>query len=130
MLVNLDLDALGVLGQEMLRDYLLHGGGLVVLGGIYTLGNGHFAGSRIADLLPIKPGTPFEMLKANPAVLTATDPAFAALTGKGVQFIHRLTPRPGALHRRARRHSPGAGARTCRRRPPRRLRHHHPGHSL
>lgn len=96
VLANLDLEALGVLGQEMLRDYLLHGGGLVVLGGINTLGNGHFAGSRIADLLPVEPGKPFEMLQAKAKTLTTSEPSFAGLQGKGIQFIHRLVLRANA----------------------------------
>jgi hypothetical protein len=96
VLANVDVAALGVLGQEMLRDYVLHGGGLVVLGGMYTLGNGHVAGSRIADLLPVEPGKPFEIRPLATKVLTATDPAFAAFAGKGVTIAHTLTLRPGA----------------------------------
>ncbi len=97
VLANLEAPALGPLGQEMLRDYVQHGGGLVILGGMRTLGNGQYAGSRIAEVLPVEPGKPFEIQAVKDRNVTVTGAeAGNRLDGKPVLFAHRLMPRPGA----------------------------------
>jgi uncharacterized membrane protein len=97
VLSNLDASALSLFAQEMLRDYVLHGGGLVILGGMNTLGNGHFEQSRFADILPVEPGKTFEIKPLEEKAIAVKDaPEFAALGGKVVNFAHLLKPRTGA----------------------------------
>lgn len=51
---NVDMDCLGVIGKEMLRDYVLHGGGLLVLGGRGAYAGGGWKKSKLEDLLPFE----------------------------------------------------------------------------
>ena len=97
VMADVDISSLGVLGQEMLRDYLVNGGSLVVLGGIETLGNGSFVSSRIADLLPVMPMKPLEIRPLKVKTLTVSgEPKIQSLDGKGVAIAHLLAPQPKA----------------------------------
>lgn len=52
-LVNVDADALGGAGQEMVKDFVTHGGTLVYGGDLCAYGNGNLKDSILADLLPV-----------------------------------------------------------------------------
>ena len=51
--INTDASWLSLQQRIELRDYVKAGGGLLVLGGNYTLGQGHFAGTFLEDVLPV-----------------------------------------------------------------------------
>lgn len=51
---NANLQCLGKLGLMILRDYLTHGGNLLLLGGKNAYGNGGLNGSGLEELLPIE----------------------------------------------------------------------------
>lgn len=54
IVANANLQCLGKLGLMMLRDYLTHGGNLLLLGGKAAYGGGGLVGSGLEDLLPVE----------------------------------------------------------------------------
>lgn len=63
------------------------GSHLVVLGGLFTLNKGAFAGTDLAAILPVEVADPWA---------AARIPRVEILPGGGLEFIHVLPPRPGA----------------------------------
>lgn len=56
VLANVDGGALGLVGQEMLADFVQAGGGLLVIGGDRTYGQAHFENRSFLKLLPVEIG--------------------------------------------------------------------------
>ena len=52
-LINVDAGAVGDAGQEMLKDFVNHGGTLVYGGDIWAFGRGNLGQGQIAELLPV-----------------------------------------------------------------------------
>jgi uncharacterized membrane protein len=52
-LVNVDAVALGEVGQEMVKDFVTHGGTLVYGGDMWAFAQGNLEGGVLADLLPV-----------------------------------------------------------------------------
>ncbi len=102
VLCNVGAYGLQYEGRAVLKDFVEAGGGLVVLGGLYTLGQGNMAGTYFDELLPVTLGAGGEVERAPaPLILKAGTgaPAFGALPwagGPAVYWRHRVTPKPGA----------------------------------
>ena len=54
VLVDMGMDAWDSDGQQQLADFVQAGGRLAVLGGPFTLGQGHFGGSLLKSVLPVE----------------------------------------------------------------------------
>ena len=70
-LINVDVNALGDAGQEMLKDFVQHGGTLVYGGDFYAYGRGNVKASAVAELLPVslaadQPANGLQYLKGEP----------------------------------------------------------------
>ena len=52
-LVNIDAVALGGFGQEMLKDFVDHGGTLIYGGDLWAYGRGNLGSGPLAELLPV-----------------------------------------------------------------------------
>lgn len=74
IIANANIDCLGKLGLEMLRDYVLNGGNLLFLGGKASYGAGGLRNSGLEELLPIEvlPGF-FDIKPLDNASLVLTD---------------------------------------------------------
>jgi uncharacterized membrane protein len=96
-------DALGGLGIEMLCDYLTAGGGLVVLGGPMAYNKSDLAGTKFADLWPVKilPGES-DLLDLQGAAIEVVDPTVPFLMDldwkprPAVRYLHNVELKPGA----------------------------------
>ncbi|MBI4024643.1 MAG: hypothetical protein HY360_06650 [Verrucomicrobia bacterium] len=78
---------------QMIKDFVDGGGKLLVFGGHFSLGNGHYAGTVLEEILPVKLRGPFEVRKAAaplPVLPRAGDRLFADLA---------WTEKPAALWR-------------------------------
>ncbi len=65
VLINVDATWLQFTGRAWLRDYVNAGGGLLVLGGNFSLGQGSFAGTFLADMLPVTVSHGRDLLSAS-----------------------------------------------------------------
>lgn len=92
--------ALGL--ERMLQQRVADGGGLVVLGGLYTLGQARAMQFGWPEMLPVELNMPFEIRKCEtPVVLGQPDPALGlgAISWPRpavVNYRHMVTPKPGA----------------------------------
>ncbi|HEY3396104.1 MAG TPA: hypothetical protein VGM19_00445 [Armatimonadota bacterium] len=99
--LNVDTAALGAGGQEMLKDFVTHGGTLLYGGDLWAYSRGHLIGSPLADLLPVTcvprakgPGQ-LEALGAAPVQVVAGGQPLAA--GAVMEYAtERFTLKPGA----------------------------------
>jgi uncharacterized membrane protein len=105
VLVNVGATGLGYEGRRCLKDFVEAGGRLVILGGLYTLGQGRFAETFMEDIVPVELEERDVALLPQPAVLRADEAGtrwFAGIAGARwaeapvVLWAHRLTPRDGA----------------------------------
>ena len=91
VLINADATWFGYQGRSALRDFVEAGGNLLVLGGNYTLGQGGFAGTYLADLLPVRVAKARDVLQAvTPLALT---PAPTGLASALPAELWKSTPR-------------------------------------
>ena len=95
-----DAAALSPSEQEMLRDYLKAGGGMLVLGGYYSYGKGRWEGTGLGDLMPVKPKSPWDFVQVTaPITVAAQHPALAGVDfggGPRVIWLQEVDPAPGA----------------------------------
>ncbi len=88
--------------ERMLQERVEDGGGLVVLGGLHTLGQGSAMQYGWPEMLPVELNGPFEIRKCEtPMALGQPDPELGV--GKiawpqpaVVNYRHMVTPKPGA----------------------------------
>ena len=60
-----DSKALGAIGQEMIKDYVQAGGGLLLLGGYYSFGKSRPADGRILrEIFPVELDGPWDLVEA------------------------------------------------------------------
>jgi len=104
VLINVDASWLPLQQRIAMRDFVKAGGGLLVLGGNYSLGQGQFAGTFLEDILPI---TVAEAKDVQPAAkpLPLSKPANSladSLPGEMwkapgyLYWRHVVKPKPGA----------------------------------
>jgi uncharacterized membrane protein len=99
---NVRIDSAGGIGQQMIDDYLRHGGGLLVLGGKSAYGAGGWADSVLREVLPVE-------VSAQPSDMVHTpglplSPGDAHWITEGIQmaqmprceYSNRVSVRPGA----------------------------------
>jgi len=109
-LLNYDVIVLGgvsksglkPMGVEMLHDYLLGGGSVVVLGSWGAYGRSGLKGTKLGQALPVKfDGTPFDIEATGGKRVAMGPDAVAFLKGVSVgkaatcYMLHRATPKPG-----------------------------------
>ncbi|MCG2658790.1 MAG: glutamine amidotransferase [Kiritimatiellae bacterium] len=74
ILANADAMALGQYGCEMIKDFILQGGGLLILGGLNSFGKGTINDMPIADVCPVTCQGLWDLRKAaNPLPCVATN---------------------------------------------------------
>jgi hypothetical protein len=61
VLNNVPVEALEAEGATLIKEYVKSGGGLLVFGGWFSFGAGHYGDSALADLLPVVSGKPFDI---------------------------------------------------------------------
>ncbi len=103
VLMNVSATWLSVQGRKDLLDFVQAGGGLLVLGGNYSLGQGHFKGTFMEDIMPVtvEAAKDLEQLPSMAPLAPARwlARALPAKTGNdvgGLCWLHRVTPKPGA----------------------------------
>ena len=109
-LVNVDASWLQFHGRAWLRDFVEAGGGLLVLGGNFTLGQGNFTGTYLAEMLPIEVARGRDVVPAEkplrleplrdplrpPTGLARDLPAEALKTPALLYWRHVVKAKPGA----------------------------------
>ncbi len=86
--------------QEMLRDYVKAGGGMLVLGGYYSYGKGRWEGTTLGGMMPVKTKGAWDLVEVKAALQPAAP--HAALNGVDlgaeprVAWAHDVDPVPGA----------------------------------
>jgi uncharacterized membrane protein len=102
VLCNVGAYGLQFPGRKCLTDFVTAGGGLLVLGGLYTLGQGNMAGTGLAELLPVTLTDGREVqrapqplaLKPGKGGLSFADLGYAPKPS--VYWRHLVTVKPGA----------------------------------
>jgi uncharacterized membrane protein len=102
--LNVDTAALGAGGQEMLKDFVSHGGTLVYGGDLWAYSHARLPGSPLADLLPVAvlPGPQgqgkLESLGAAPVQVEAEGKPTSPLAPRAMMAYatERFTLKPGA----------------------------------
>ncbi|MHB9025556.1 MAG: glutamine amidotransferase [Armatimonadota bacterium] len=95
VLGDLSIGHLGDVALEMLKDYVTHGGNLLVLGGPFAYGNGKYQGSVLNEMLPVTCRGPFD-IKPGKGKITAEAPfdTIASLTALQCSYLHQVTAKP------------------------------------
>ena len=57
---NVNFKSIGYQSTEMLKDYVEHGGTLIITGGFYAYGNGAFTGTGFEKIVPFENMKPFD----------------------------------------------------------------------
>jgi len=90
-------------GVEMLHDYLLAGGGMIVLGSHGAYGRSKLKGTKLGDSFPVEfSGSAFDLQSTGAKRVTVVPGAAPFLKHLSLSdratcyFIHRATPKPGA----------------------------------
>jgi hypothetical protein len=102
VLIDAGVGGLGYAPCKMTREWVKDGGGLVVLGGMYTLGQAGDMRYGWSDLLPVTLNPPYEINKCDPPVRAALpNPAlglkgFAWKSVPEVYYRHAVAAKPGA----------------------------------
>ena len=94
----------GYPGRAALRDFVNAGGGLLVLGGNFSLGQGYFANTFLADLLPVTVAAIRDVQQASPPLTLRPAQAGLARALPGsywkaapvLYWRHRVAPKPEA----------------------------------
>jgi len=94
-------EALGLIGQEMLCDFLTAGGGMIVLGGPAAYGPSRLRGTPLADMLPVTIApTPFDLAKLRDATVKPVAPDTPFLEALDwsdaprVRYVHKVGVKP------------------------------------
>lgn len=102
VLINADAAWFQFPGRAALRRFVAAGGGLLVLGGNMSLGQGNFAGTYLADLLPVTVAAALDV-QHRPAALRPAEAGLARSVPKDlwqqpdyVFWQHRTALKPGA----------------------------------
>jgi uncharacterized membrane protein len=102
VLSDVNYQAIGDVGFEMLCDYVQQGGSLLVVGGPYALGNGEFEDTRFLEVLPATLSGPFDLKWAGKGQswdllpVKADDPLLAGVSfaqQPKVYWHHFVTPK-------------------------------------
>lgn len=99
---NVNIQCLGKLGLEMLKDYITHGGSLLFLGGKSSYGNGGIIGSGLENLLPVEVSTNlFDIEKNIKSELVLAQPDFLTKdlnlkTKPHCPYLHQINVKEGA----------------------------------
>ena len=105
VLANVGAQGLNYEGRRALKDFVEAGGGLVILGGVYTLGNGSFANTFLADMMPvrlhdkdvIRPDSPLALAPvSNTRLIDRTTARRMREDRPSLYWLHELMPAPGA----------------------------------
>ena len=75
VIANVHVDCLGPLGKPMLHDYVTHGGGLLVLGGMAAYSSSGWKKSPLQELLPVElADTLFDLERLHEGTLRVGEP--------------------------------------------------------
>jgi uncharacterized membrane protein len=102
ILGNVPAQPLGLVGQEMLKDYVAAGGNLLLMGGDQAFGEAGFGNQSLIDLLPVELGGSYNWRKLtgdNVLKVTADVPATKGVVFGAkdvVLYGHLSTPKAGA----------------------------------
>ncbi|MHB9132094.1 MAG: hypothetical protein ACYDBB_13550 [Armatimonadota bacterium] len=102
ILGNVPAAPIDLVGQEMLKDYLVAGGNLLILGGDHAFGQAGFTNTGFIDALPIELGGQYNWRKIkgdNKLKVTADVPATKDITFGAkdiVLYSHLCKPKAGA----------------------------------
>ncbi len=102
VLADGDAKALRTYGCEMLADYVVHGGGVLFLGGNNSLGKGALTGTALEKLLPVETRGAWDLQRTGGATADAAAGAPAWATdpwrepGGRVDWLQATTVKPGA----------------------------------
>jgi uncharacterized membrane protein len=99
---NVSMECLGIVGREMARDYLGHGGSLLVLGGKAAYAAGRWRDTGLADMLPVElEQSLFDIDRVEAGELAAGDAhwitdGLCMDSRPRVEYAHRVRARDGA----------------------------------
>jgi hypothetical protein len=97
---DINASALNETGIEMLKDYVEHGGKLLVLGGPYAYGDGGYRGTGLEKVLPVVCQGPFDLQAAGAGAVKSALPA-EVLAPEDVatlqpQYLNQVSAKPEA----------------------------------
>ena len=97
---NVPAEPIGLIGEEMIKDYVLAGGNLILLGGDQSFGQAAWSNQELLNLLPVEVGSYFNWnrIKGN-NLLKIADSSHPItknirLTPSYVFYSHICTPKP------------------------------------
>jgi hypothetical protein len=96
ILGDLSTGYLGTVALEMLKDYVAHGGHLLVLGGPFAYGAGGYASSVLAEVLPVTCRNGRDLEPAKGTVTAVSGAPIPGLQTLRFTYLHAITPKPGA----------------------------------
>jgi uncharacterized membrane protein len=104
ILCNVGAYGLQYPGRKVLKDFVEAGGGLILLGGSYTLGQGNLTGTYLADMLPVEIKDGLDVQRAVPPLglqpgagtLANGITAAQAKEAPAVYWRHQVTAKLGA----------------------------------
>jgi hypothetical protein len=105
ILVNATAQCLSEFTLQDLVERVRSGASLLVLGGMFSFGKGHFRGTPLEGLLPVELGGPWEVKRARPPLVLQPVAEFARIGGAvplawdekpAVFYYHDLKPRAGS----------------------------------
>jgi hypothetical protein len=99
VLVDMGAEAWDSDGLQRLADFARAGGRLVILGGPFTLGQGFFAGSPLAAVLPVEVRQARDVYQAPKPLLLGAKKGVPFLGKPALYYFHAVAPRPGAVAR-------------------------------
>lgn len=102
---NVNFKSIGYQSMEMLKDYVEHGGSLIITGGFYTYGHGDYTGTAFEKIVPFEGMKPFDFTwagKGKNLTLKAktTDPLLKNVDfskNPQVQWYHDVKLKKGAV---------------------------------
>lgn len=102
VLADVPVSALnGLMGRRTLRQFVEHGGGLLVFGGPFSFGKGEATGCAFEPAMPVTTQGPWDLVKTNGAVakVAKVSPITNGLKWDEkpvLHYCHKTAPKPGA----------------------------------
>jgi len=97
VLVDMGADEFDADGLKRLADYVRAGGRLVIVGGPFTLGQGHFKGSPLEDVLPVEVRAGRDVYQLPHPLAIGVARAEPLPTRPLVYYYHAARPKPAAM---------------------------------
>lgn len=96
ILGNIPMEAVGLVGEEMIKDYLKVGGNLLILGGDQSFGQANFSNEELISLIPVEIGGKYNWRKLKNGKLVSIKSPLTEnveFNKEWVFYSHKCTPK-------------------------------------